>query len=51
MSAVVTGYGRMPLVGFDDFADERMTDHVLGLQVGEGDAVDAVEDAFDGGQT
>lgn len=51
MSAVVTGYGRMPLVGFDDFADERMTDHVLSLQMGEGDVIDAVKNAFDGGQT
>ena len=48
---MVSRYGRVPVVGGDDFAHERVADHVFGLQVGEGDAVDAVEDVFDGGQT
>ena len=48
---MVSRYGRVPVVGGDDFAHERVADHVFGLQVGEGDVVDAVEDAFDGGQT
>ena len=38
---MVSRYGRVPVVGGDDFAHERVADHVFGLQVGEGDVVDA----------
>src|SRR5690606_22720887 len=31
------------LVGFDDALDQRVADHILGLEMGEADAVDVLE--------
>ena len=51
LSAVISGDGRMPVVGRDDFAYQGMPYHIFRLKVGESDVVDAVQDAFDGGES
>ncbi len=50
MSAVVAGNGRVSVVRCDDFADKRVSHYVFRFEVGECDVVNAVKDAFDGGE-
>ena len=44
---MVPGDGGMPIIRLDDFSDERVTYHVFGSQVCEGDTVDAMQNVFD----